>query len=344
MRPVEAIGSIRSNREDDLLIVASSFERERSVASARRFKYYRARCTMLITTRGDSGSRGERQKLGSVNELLEILGRADVGHFPRQIVTPGYDPIDLTRQIRDELEGRGIPFEGLAVTLDMSCLTKLQLITLLRLLLRPGVCSILRLLYTYPERYNTGGWERAGRLTIEYSKPLIFPIQGSFLRNRRVRRRLAIVVLGHEGPRALAAWRAAEADFTWLVEARSERPEVMDVCRNENRFLYGLVQDMGEPSCVIETPNMGLAEICGAMRVALEQAEYAEGLNEVSLIPYGPKAILAGVLLAVLSRSELSAEVVYAVCKRYNSDYSSGVEGVYAVEIQPDVAEHMALE
>lgn len=333
MRQVDSIGRTLGDSDDDLLIVTSSFERERSVAASRRLSQYGARCTVLITSGGDSSSRGERQKKGSVLELLELLAKVDAGGFPRQILTTGFDPVDLIRQINDELRGRSITPNGLVVTLDISCLTKLQLVTLLRFFIGKRVASRLRLIYTYPEAYNTGGWERVGRLTLEYSRPLIFPIQGAFLEDRRVRRRMAIVVVGHEGPRTLAAWRYAGADDTWLIEAWSKRRQVMDICRGENRFLYESVLNFGEPSKVISVPNTGLVDTCRTMQRALDGALSDQGVTEVSVVPFGPKPVLAGLCLALLSRPRMSAELVYSICKRYNAEYSTGVEGVYSEEI-----------
>lgn len=332
MKEVKRIKVIEGGRPDDVLLVTASFELERSLAVVRRMESYACKAGIILSLYPDTSALGEQRKRRAARTLFREVGRMDQRGMPASVVSASHDPIELVRGVREELETRGLTSPGLYVTIDMSCLTKIHLVALLRLFLVQRRARVLRLLYVYPKTYNTGGWEKEGRLAMEYSEPVVLPLQGRTTQRRERRKRVAIVVVGHEGERTFASWRQIDADVTWLVEGTSDREAVMETCWYENRYLYDLVRSGSGGDRIFSFANTeleGVEKILGAALDGMNQ----RGELEVVVVPFGPKPILAGLCCALFLRPDMVAGLIYSRSRSYNAEYSTGVENVYTSEI-----------
>jgi len=332
MKRVESITTMDSGKPDDLLLVSASFEEERCLAAAKLLSDYSVRCGVVVNFESKLNARGEEKKRSTSEQLIDIVGSYDTNGIPRHLVVAGHDVVDLTRELKGELRGRGIGLSGLRVTLDISCLTKIQLAGILRFFLSRGVAKRIRILYSYPKEYNTSGWDRYSKLAAGFKSPIVLPFQG-FARNAaETESRLAVVCVGHEGERTFAAWRSADAEVTWLVEGTSENEKVMEACRLENRFLYEYVSRGRAGHAKFSFGSRDLEAVSVNLGTMFDrQGDWQN--TQISVIPFGPKPILVGLLFAILSRSNLHAQLVYPVTTGYNSDYSWGIEGVYSSEL-----------
>jgi hypothetical protein len=326
MISVQRIEGIVPGEPDDLFVASTSFEAERCLAATRRLVNYRTRCAVILTLSPATTEEGERRKAEALGTMLSILSRCDLSGSPRILKVGRYDFPTLHDKISETLRRRQIGPGPLRITCDISCLTKVHLAFLIRQCRREWSDSNVRMLYTRPRNYNRKG-SKFTRLSRGVFKPVPFP----FIEEKKMEnvepRRLAIVLLGHEGQRTLSAWRRIDAEDTALFFPNSDDAKLRQKCESENGFLLGLARTRPGPFRVYPV-EVELAAARHRARLVLDQLTPAKR-TRVSIVPFGPKPILIGVLLALLERGNLPAELMYSVPQSYNVEYSSGVHDVY---------------
>jgi hypothetical protein len=204
-------------------------------------------------------------------------------------------------------------------------MTRVQLVFMVKWLFAKG-CERIRIYYAEPEHYNTKGDKHS-----RFAKACFTPVPIPFLTQRRPVfesvKRVAVVLLGHEGQRTLCAWNRVDAGETVVIFPRSGADR-MDLCRRHNEFL--LSQVSGED--VLSCEYLGLEQ--AKTIIECRFGRYAENRNvRISLVPLGPKPILVGVILGLLSVSGLDCDLMYPVPASYNAEYSSGVRGIFWADI-----------
>src|SRR3982751_3558089 len=227
-------------RLEDLLLVASSFEEERCLAASARLGSYQARACIVINFTASSTVEGEARKRRTAQMLLRQTAEYDAMGLPRLLSVGPYAYEELVPIVVQEL----------SVTVDISCLTRIQLAFLARSLFFEFDTKVLRLLYTVPRSYNHTKGDKFSRLGVGFFRPVVLPLRRWSGHRAVTTRRGAVVLLGHEGQRTLAAWRRIDPDETLLIEAISGDDELEEICRGENEHLFKTVKTLGDDAAV----------------------------------------------------------------------------------------------
>lgn len=314
---------------EDLLLVASSFEEERCLAASARLGSYKARACIVINFTASSTADGEARKRRTAQKLLRQIAEYDVVGLPRLLSVGPYAYEELFALVVEELSRRDIGHEKFSATIDISCLTKIQLAFLARSLLFEFDTANLRLLYAVPRSYNHAKGDKFSRLAVGCFQPVVLPLRRWSGHRAVTTRRGAVVLLGHEGQRTLAAWRRIDPDEALLIEAISGDEELEETCRSENEHLFKTVKALGDGGA---TRRVSRLDIDGAREII---AGWLEGFSGdpsaiVSIVPLGPKPLVVAALLACMTVPRLTVEIVYPMASRYNPNYSEDVVGVYS--------------
>lgn len=331
MEPITSLTNINVGKPDDLLITCASFEQRRCAAACHIMHNFSTRCALLVSFLSDTNVEGEQKKRESVEHLIGILKDIDELGAPRLVSVGPYDYFTLYSAVRKELELREIGLQSLNVTIDISCLTKIQLIFLLKNIFEENLTTKLRLVYTIPQRYNTGG-DRFTRLSVGYFAPIPIPLKLSRSEVTTPQSRLAIVILGHEGQRTLSAWNRLNPDSTLLLFPISHYNDLMKTCKKENSFLLNLSQKRNSGVKRIDCDHLDPMQVKGQILDFLS-CFTKTGNPRVGLVPFGPKPFVIGSLLALFDSKGISFDLVYPIPTRYNSNYSEGIRDTYALEL-----------
>jgi hypothetical protein len=327
MRSVGKVATIASGTPDDLFITCASFE-ERCLAVSERLSGFHTRCAAVVNFLSRTNAEGERRKRETAATLIAALTNVDDYTVPRLISVAPYDYIGLWASLQEELQRRRIEGKGLRVTVDISCFTKIQLIFLLKTLVEEEAAAYIRVLYAVPDRYNSKKGDKFSRLAVGYFDPLPLPLRIATTRPLSKLRRIAIVLLGHEGQRTLAAWRRIDPDFSVLVFASSADPALTSITEAENKFLFDIASRDRSGAVVIKCEHVDVTAVRDQL-IKLLGEESRIGDVRVSIIPFGPKPLLLGTLLAALELDGIDWELMYPIPTAYNSQYSEGVREVY---------------
>jgi hypothetical protein len=316
-------------RLEDLLLVASSFEEERCLAASAKLGLYQARACIVINFTASTTAEGEARKRRTAQKLLRQVAEYDAVGLPRLLSVGPYAYEELFSLVVGELERRDISGERLKATIDISCLTRIQLAFLVRSLLFEFDTDILRLLYTVPRSYNHTKGDKFSRLGVGCFRPVALPLRRWPGHGAVTTRRGALVLLGHEGQRTLAAWRRIDPDEALLIEAISGDDELEETCRAENEHLFKIVRALGDRAAVRQVSRL---EIDGAQAIISSWLEAFSGDPSaiISIVPLGPKPLVVAALLACMAVPRLTVEIVYPMASRYNTNYSEDVVGVYS--------------
>jgi hypothetical protein len=314
---------------EDLLLVASSFEEERCLAATARLGSYQARACIVINFTASSTAEGEARKRRTAQKLLRQISEYDAVGLPRLLSVGPYAYEELFSLILEELARRDIGSERLTATVDISCLTRIQLAFLVRSLLFEIDARILRLLYTVPRSYNHTKGDKFSRLGVGFFRPVALPLRRWSGHRAVTTRRGALVLLGHEGQRTLAAWRRIDPDEALLIEPTSGDDELEETCRNENEYLFKTAKALGDGALVRRVSRL---EIDGAREIITGWLDAFSGDPSaiVSIVPLGPKPLVVAAILACMAVPRLTVEIVYPMASRYNPNYSEDVVGVYS--------------
>jgi hypothetical protein len=323
VKPIARLGVIPE--QEPLFITCASFERERCLAALEYSRAVRWECSIIVNFTSSTDSEGELRKRETAQLLSHALSAVDAAGLSRQITVSPQDYHGLCFQVAEELARRGIDVRLREVTVDISCFTRIQLVFLLKAFMELGVHRI-RLLYAATTSYRTVA-SSSQRLTRGSFYPLPVPVRPSNARKLGGFRRLGIVLLGHEGQRTMSAWRRLDPEETLLVFPLSENRRLMQVCARENQFLLHPTSAPSASISTVEAHYMDTRGIYNQLVSRLEHLPIAE--YRISIIPFGPKPLLVGALLAALSVPQLDLAMMYCVPKGYNSELSRGVEGLY---------------
>jgi hypothetical protein len=314
---------------EDLLLVASSFEEERCLAASARLGSYKAGACIVVNFTSSSTAEGEARKRRTAQKLLRQIAEYDAVGLPRLLSVGPYAYEEFISLIVEEMARRDISVEGLSATVDISCLTRIQLAFLARSLLFEFDTKRLRLLYTVPRSYNQTRGDKFSRLGVGFFQPVVLPVKRWSGHGAITTRRGAVVLLGHEGQRTLAAWRRIDPDEALLIEAMSGDDELEETCRSENAHLFKTLKTMGEGSAVRRVSRLEIDDARELISDWLATFS-ADPSAVVSIIPLGPKPLVVAALLACMTVPKLTVEIVYPMASRYNPNYSENVIGVYS--------------
>ncbi len=311
--------------ECDLYIAAASFEYERSIAASTMLsKRLRAKCAIILAFTGKTSAAAQENKYQSRTRLFEQMSLIDISKAPRVVLAGQYEYSSTLRQIEGELEARGVS-KCSAVILDISCLTAVQLVYVIRWLhsvVRPKSCVVI---YSRPSRYDNEN------LTPVDYEIMPLPIRVSPQSTISEARRIAVMVMGHEGIRSLATWRAIDPVNTLLLFPASGSAKFDKTCSKQNSYLIGLSRK--SPGVSVKTATtLDLARARKMVSSSLDDWSSASHVR-VSLIPFGPKPLIVAATLSILDAANVDFELVYAIPKRYSGRYSAGVEAVYFEQI-----------
>jgi len=331
MHAIAKISPLTVGSPDDLFITCASFE-QRCLAASDRLSGYTTRCAIVVNFLSRTNAEGERRKRDTATSLIEMLTTANQYSLPRLVSVAPYDYFGLWTTIHEELQRRAISPAGLRVTIDISCFTKIQLVFLIKTLVEEGIASRIRCLYAVPERYNSKKGDKFSRLSVGYFAPMPLPVRVSPVRRLSRLRRIAVVLLGHEGQRTLSAWRRIDPDFTILVWAASANSELASITQAENKFLVDLVTRDKGSATMINCQYLDVSAVKEQLFKLLDGASRT-GAVRVSVIPFGPKPLLLGTLLAAFELDGIDFELMYPIPTSYNSEYSEGLRDVYTFDL-----------
>jgi len=297
---------------NDTYIVASSFE-PRSVHA-----------TSLIEPNGFG-----RAIVFSYHDTLDsVLGRANMREIRKLLVAANIpcevlpclfsDPYSAVRVFDRFLRDRRVTNLG-TISLDITCFTKLHLLTLLQYLESRNIASSLNVIYTEPLSYGTA-----------HGRPLSYGIEKAvYLPYRPVPQRASsrvglVAFLGHERMRVERIVQELEPDvavivfgepgFTRDIEDHSLRVNESLISRAEYDQHYRLVQ-------------MPVKDILqAALRLQTEVKRMVEdGCGSIYFAPLGTK--IQALAIDLLRRSNIDARMVlaYSIPRRYERTlYSQG--------------------
>lgn len=313
---------------DDFFLACSSFEEQRCLAAAEHLVDYRSKACIVVNFTASSTAEGELRKRRTAQELCRRLKPFDVLGVPRLLNVAPYAYSEMISKLFEELRRRDIDANRLRATIDISCLTKVQLLFLVAGLILGAHVERIRFLYVVPVSYNSTRGDKFSRLGIGSFKPVVLPLRRWSGHGASTTRRGALVLLGHEGHRTLAALRRVDPDEVLLVEAKSGDEDLEATCRKENEYLFDMTIDRHNHKQILRVERV---DISGAMySISQWLTSYCgDPRAVVSLVPLGPKPLVIAAALACLARPDLTSEVVYPMASKYNPNYSEGVKCIY---------------
>lgn len=331
MRPVSRIETLCPNVPDDLFLAASSFE-ERSVGAARLLSAsYRCRIALLAHIDSKTSQTGEERKRHFSGELYDRLSKAALSGRAEVCPAAPHSPFPLWRKVKGALQRGGTGRDATTVTIDISCLTRIQNLFLLRnLMLEPSIGSI-RVVYSVPTIYFTES-ALTKELSAGYSEVVRFPFEigqseGAPVGTAPVFQRAAFVIIGHEGDRTLNIWRSLDVEKTVVFRVESADTRRVRMTSRRNEFLLRRCQQ-GDPAFhVLDIPwtEIDAAEEWLDQALSLVQED---GGGEVNFIPFGPKPVLVTICKWTLGHPQLRINVAYSTPAFYHGLYSRGVREV----------------
>lgn len=317
MNQINEILSIDPGRDDDVILTCASFE-DRCLGLKIYGNSYRCSQAVLIRFRSKKNSIQDRRRAANFEELRDYLHvRTSELHM---VETERHNPHSLGLALTEEIPcWNG---HGLRVTVDISCFTRVQLLFLLRHLLSlPGI--LLRILYSVPTYY--GSLENK-ELAFDYDKMLVLPFSfGSYEQESLSPERVLVISLGHEGGRALYAWRFLDPKSTVLIFPGSRHsPDLSAVVMRRNRELIQRLE-MGDASFSSETVDSHDIE---SARLSFEnillKCAAEGGERALYFMPGGPKPVAVGLALAARD-TKVPIYLAYPVPRTYSNAYSAGL-------------------
>jgi hypothetical protein len=250
-----------------------------------------------------------------------------------------HNPFSLAEQARDRLDFWDKP--AMSVTIDLSCFTRLQLLFVLKQFLGRGNFR-LRLLYSKATYYASLERKELGS---GYDRIVILPFNAAGEVEPLMEENVLVASLGHEGGRALNAWRYLDPRHTILIEPHSpEAPDLLAVTKRQNRVLLDKLS-IGHPGFEgVPLPATDIAAARKRFVDVLQRCEERPMPRAVYFTPGGPKPIAAGFALAAL-RSNVSVYVADPPPTDYSAGYSVGFSGMYqySIRVQNDASELVTL-
>lgn len=320
MKQIRDIKPIHPTKPDDLFITCSSFE-DRCLGVVQYGGEYRCAEAILIRFRPKKpNTMQDRRRAANFDELQRFIeGHSSQSHV---IYTERHNPHALGLLAAEQVHSWNKP--GLNVTIDISCFTRIQLLFVLRHFFSLPDTEI-RLLYSVPTYY--GSLENKD-LTSDYDRVFVLPFSyGLYERESLLQDRVLIMSLGHDGGRALYAWRYLDPKTTVLVLPRSKHsPELTMVALRKNRELVQHLE-MGDTNFSRYDADSHDISSAREMFEGIINQYGREESKTLYFMPGGPKPITVGLALAAC-RSFTPIYIVYPVPRTYSNAYSVGIEGM----------------
>lgn len=332
MKPIFRVDRISESAPDDLFIASGSFE-ERSLGAARLLgEAYQARLAILVHLRTRSTPVGEHRRKEFTAELYRRLGHVDGRRKPEMLPTDGGDPLGLWRELTELLDHRGIELAGARVTVDISCLTRVQVAFLLRNMMVFGGVERLRVLYATPVMYHSE-MSRRSELSSGYGEAVRFPYELAREGGTRTSsfgvRRVAFVYIGHEGDRVLNIWRSLDPDATVVFDLEGGDEQRTEITDSRNSLLLRRAR-LSDPSFhLIRLPWKGLSTSEPELDRAYQRWRKEYGPIEIAVVPFGPKPSLIPVARWSCIQGGVPITIAYSSPRRYHGSYSRGIQQVY---------------
>jgi len=327
MHRIKTISTIRDSAPDDLFITCESFE-DRCIGAVSLLGNYQTKACLIVSFLSRlRNPRGESKRRKNMTDMLRILSDNNIGAKPIRIKVDPYNPLDLLLSLRSELAEAGVDVSDASITIDISCFTKIQLLFLLTFIQRHVGRGAMRLLYTLPSYY--GSLDRRD-LAIGYDRLMIAPFANSKPRELTNRGLAMIMLLGHEGSRAMHAWSEMEPESTTLVKATSlGDPEPVNIAERQNQTLLSKARE-GQNDFTLRTcPDRGLSQGIELFRT-ITAGYTTKPVERIAFVPMGPKPLVAAFALSTYNNGNAPIDIVYPVPQAYDSGYSVGIGSTYS--------------
>ena len=303
---------------EDLFICCASYE-ERSVGAVEIMEpEYQVSQSFVFVSK-------EYRLRGNTEIHLDRVGSALTkrsNHQP-QVVEFAIDrPMQAVWDLDRMLTALSVDSRPTTCTIDISSFPRQELLVLLQFIQRRFPTTILRLVYCSPERYATeeeGGWLTRGVQAL-VSVPGFGGVQ------LPGRKKLLVLVLGHEGERAHITWRRHQPECAIAIRQGTPYKPGLDAISNElNSLLCATAKGLSvEPRQVAAD---SVDEVCGILADIYERYR---GDYFMVVSPLGTKLQTLGVYRLAASRPDV--QITYAVPVWYNwENYSTGVGRIWQV-------------
>lgn len=207
------------------------------------------------------------------------------------------------------------------ILFDISCLTKVHVISLAAALVSEFAQLTWRIAYTMPESY---GDLAAFSASSSWRDIIIGPVAESAVLFNEAQGR-GIIVPGHEGDRLVVALAELEPSGGLVLFADAKgRPDLRRLSEQKNqRVLRHLI---GPRSGSWSQARVGMADWQTAAALVTTEIELARRSDApVILFPFGPKSLLFLVAAQLAAEYPEASWFVYPVPSMYDANYSEGI-------------------
>jgi hypothetical protein len=336
MKPVSEIETINVDRPDDLFVACTSFE-DRCLGVIYYGEAYSCNEAALIRFQAKKPNSLQEKRKGANLDLLNQYFDTHSSHH-HLVITERYNPHAMGL-----LAAKNIPLwnrPGSSVTIDISCFTRIQLLFLLRHFLSLPDTKV-RLLYSVPTYY--GSIENKD-LTSDYDRVFVLPYSyGLYEQESLLQERALIMSLGHDGGRALYAWRFLDPKNTVLILPTSKvSPELTTLALRKNRDLVQHLE-MGDTSFQrYNVESFDIADATKTFQTIIRNYGHNEG-KALYFMPGGPKPIIVG--LALAARDAITPiHIAYPIPRTYNNAYSTGIDRVLEYRLHTSELHNTTME
>jgi hypothetical protein len=301
---IQEITTISPNLEDDIFLVAASWE-ERCMGAARRLGNYK--CGTVILTTYDSPS---PKRAKNIDNLLDLF--SPVGEIHR-VSASHSDPLINVREtvsiIREKVGNRSP-----RISVDISTFTRKHLLQLLQGLDLENLLGTCQFFYTEPLDYHTYDNE-----PIAAGVNSVKTIETFAGQNNPSRDSLLVLFLGYEGRRALALWEHLEPNITLAVIPDPPfRPEWRNRTETQNKYLISCI----EKDRLFRSHSLDPMDTDHLLSDLIRSDQYSISKFNYRIAPLGTKAQVLGLYRFWRRRPGL-VTVMYATPVRYKEEQAT---------------------
>lgn len=210
--------------------------------------------------------------------------------------------------------------------IDISCLTKIHVVTLANFLLsNVAGRENAALVYTSPRAY--GNLDQVSK-QIGWNDVIIAPVAASAKMHNEGDSR-GIVIAGHESERLWSALNEIEPSSGLLILGRI--PSRPDITRLSEKINKGVIKHMALDYSTAWTRHVvDVSDIEHLERLIAHEVEKASQADApIILYPFGPKSLILAASSHLLKHYPSGSWFVYPVPARYDLTYSEGASGSY---------------
>lgn len=292
-----------TDRVDDLFVTCSSYE-QRTLAVVNALSGdYRARQAAIFVAR-------EYANKGHAPAHLKLIRQRLRQATPTEPTLVEFDidrPIPSMRQFEAIYGEQATKHPPLSATLDITTFPRQEMLVLLRVLDKMMGLDRVRLLYTEPLKYGSeeaGGWLTRGVKAVR-AVPGFGGIQPPG------KRKLLVILLGHEEERAAITWKRHQPrKCVAVLPLPGYRPELGEAVKRKHYLLFSMV---AKSTVQMEVPAHGIEE---TRDLILRLWEAHKNTHYLVVAPLGTKLQTIGLFEAV--RIQPAIQITYAVPALYN--------------------------